>query len=78
MKVIPQKIFENSYLKQDNIKDAFVYNQPDEIKGKNILLIDDICDSKATLKEIGKYLTSLGVKTITPLVIAKTVGGDTL
>ena len=73
-----QKIFENSYLKQDNIKDAFVYIQPDEIKDKNILLIDDICDSKATLKEIGRYLTFLGVNKITPLVIAKTVGGDTL
>jgi len=40
------------------------------------LLFDDICDSYATIKEIGKYLTNLGAAKIAPLVIAKTVGGD--
>jgi len=47
-----------------------------EIHGKNILLIDDIYDSGATIKEIGKYLTQLGAVKIAPVVIAKTVGGD--
>ncbi len=71
-----QKIFENAYLKSDNVKDAFVYKKPEEIKGKNILLIDDIFDSGATVKEIGRYLTNLGAIKIVPLVIARTVGGD--
>ncbi len=44
--------------------------------GKSILLIDDIYDSGATIKEIGKMLTKKGAKLIAPLVIAKTVGGD--
>jgi len=39
-------------------------------------LIDDIYDSGATIKEIGKFLTKLGASCIAPLVIAKTVGGD--
>lgn len=71
-----QKIFENSYLKSDNVKDAFTLKNPHEISGKTILLIDDIFDSGATIKEIGKYLTNLGVSKIAPLVIARTVGGD--
>lgn len=71
-----QKVFENNYLKSDNVKDAFVYKVPDEIKGKTILLVDDIFDSGATIKEIGKYLSNLGASKIAPLVIAKTVGGD--
>ncbi len=71
-----QKIFENSYLKTDNVKGAFIYNFPAEIQGKSILLIDDIFDSGATVKEIGRYLTTLGALKIAPLVIAKTVGGD--
>jgi ATP-dependent DNA helicase RecQ len=71
-----QKIFENSYLKSDNVKDAFIYNSPAEINGKSILLIDDIFDSGATIKEIGRYLTNLGAVKIAPLVIARTVGGD--
>ncbi|MBA7486402.1 ATP-dependent RNA helicase DbpA [subsurface metagenome] len=71
-----QKVFENSYLKADNVKDAFTYNNPTEIKDKSVLLIDDIFDSGATVKEIGRYLTNSGAKKIAPLVIAKTVGGD--
>ena len=45
------------------------------VKGKTIILIDDIFDSGATLEEIGKQLTKCGAKYIVPLVIAKTVGG---
>jgi ATP-dependent DNA helicase RecQ len=71
-----QKVFENSYLKADNVKDAFTIKTPDEIKGKTILLIDHIFDSGATVKEIGRYLTNLGASKIAPLVIARTVGGD--
>lgn len=71
-----QKVFENAYLKADNVKGAFVCNNPEEIKGKSILLIDDIFDSGATVKEIGKILTNLGALKIAPLVIARTVGGD--
>ncbi|MDD4969478.1 MAG: RecQ family ATP-dependent DNA helicase [Paludibacter sp.] len=71
-----QKVFENHYLKHDNVADAFIYESPEEIEDKNILLIDDIFDSGATIKEIGKYLTKLGAASIAPLVIARTVGGD--
>jgi ATP-dependent DNA helicase RecQ len=71
-----QKVFENSYLKSDNVKDAFMIRAPDEVKGKTILLIDDIFDSGATIKEIGRYLSNFGVIKIAPLVIARTVGGD--
>ena len=71
-----QKVFENAYLKSDNVKDAFVIITPDEVSGKTILLIDDIFDSGATIKEIGRYLSNLGAEKIAPLVIARTVGGD--
>ena len=71
-----QKVFENSYLKQENVSNAFSYHNPKEISGKKIILFDDICDSYATIKEIGKFLTNLGAVKIAPIVIAKTVGGD--
>jgi len=69
-----QKIFQNGALKSENIKDAFEIDI--DIMDKSILLIDDIFDSGATIKEIGKMLTKKGAKIIAPLVIAKTVGGD--
>lgn len=72
----PQKIFKNGYLKRDNVANKFHYTSPNEIFGKSIILIDDIFDSGATIKEIGKVLTGYGADKIAPLVIAKTVGGD--
>jgi ATP-dependent DNA helicase RecQ len=69
-------VFQNGWLKQDNVKDAFSYLSPEEIKGKRIILLDDIFDSGATMKEIGKMLTAMGAETIVPVAIAKTVGGD--
>jgi ATP-dependent DNA helicase RecQ len=73
-----QKIFESVISKRDNVKDAFDYQPTAEIEGKNIILIDDIFDSGATIKEIGSLLTKLGAAMIAPLTIAKTVGGDKL
>lgn len=72
----PQKTFKSAISKKDNVKNKFVYETPDEIVGKKILLIDDIFDSGYTIKEIGKYLTNIGAEVIAPLVIARTVGGD--
>jgi len=72
----PQKVFQNSFLKKDNVAEAFTYTEPSELLGKSVLLIDDIFDSGATIKEIGKLLTNFEAEIIAPLVIAKTVGGD--
>lgn len=73
---LPQKIFHSGITKKDNVHAKFAYENPDELIGKSILLIDDIFDSGYTIKEIGQYLTNLGAIEIAPLVIAKTVGGD--
>ncbi len=71
-----QKIFANNFLKKDNVSGAFSFENPEILIGKSILLIDDIYDSGATIKELGKLFTNFGVVKIAPLVIAKTVGGD--
>ncbi|MCI0693286.1 RecQ family ATP-dependent DNA helicase [candidate division KSB1 bacterium] len=70
----PQKVFQNSLLKRDNVKDAFTHEKPEEIAGASILLVDDIFDSGATIREIAKVLHGLGAIKITPLAIAKTIG----
>ena len=71
-----QKIFQNSYLKKENLKNVFTVLKPAEIMDKRILLIDDVFDSGATMGAAGKYLSSLGAREVIPSVIAKTVGGD--
>lgn len=71
-----QKVFENGYLKSDNVSGAFSFNNPGVLAGKSIILVDDIFDSGATIKELGKLFTNFGVIKIAPMVIARTVGGD--
>jgi ATP-dependent DNA helicase RecQ len=38
--------------------------------------VDDIFDSGATIKELGRLFTTFGAIKIAPIVIARTVGGD--
>ncbi len=71
-----QKDFENGYLKAENVGGAFSFNNPSVLAGKSILLVDDIFDSGATIKELGKLFTNFGATKIAPIVIARTVGGD--
>lgn len=68
-----QKVFETAYLKAQNCNGAFEVIE--DIKGKSILLIDDIFDSGHTIKSIATLLKSKGARKIAPMVIAKTVGG---
>ena len=75
-KTQPQKIFKNAYLKKDNVAHKFDYSTPNDLIGKTVIIIDDIFDSGATIKEIGNVLTRYGAVKIAPLTIARTVGGD--
>lgn len=72
----PQRLLGNGYLKHDNVKGAFAYHDPAELSDKTILLVDDVCDSGHTIKEIGRYLSRHNVAAITPLVIAQIVNSD--
>lgn len=69
-----QKMFQNSFSKQENVTGAFDVDK-DIVTRKTIVLLDDIYDSGATLKEVGRLLTQKGAKFVVPIVIAKTVGG---
>lgn len=72
----PQKYFRNAISKEENLQGVFTLSESDKIKGKEILLIDDVFDSGQTIKVLGCLLSSIGAKGVTPLVIAKTVASD--
>lgn len=71
-----QKFFESSYWKKDNVADLFDIHE--DLEGKKVLIVDDVYDSWCTVKEIWKLLFQKWVKLSAPLVIAKTISGDSI
>jgi len=59
--------------RQKNVRMAFQIDTKfkDSLKGKNVILIDDVMTSGSTLNECSKVLKSRGVKHITALTIAR-------
>lgn len=57
--------------RRKNIQDAFVFNSKQEVKGKIILLVDDIATTGATLFECAKILKQNGAKKVFATVIAR-------
>ncbi len=54
-----------------NIANAFIVPDPSLIAGRNIILIDDVFTSGATMSEAAQTLKAAGAKKILALVIAK-------
>ena len=57
--------------RKDNIKDAYIINEKNKIKGKKIILFDDIYTTGSTVNEISKKLKESGANEILVIVIAK-------
>ena len=61
----------NSKERQENIRDAYFIFDNNKLKGKNIILFDDIFTTGATVNEISRILKNAGVNKILVLVLAK-------
>lgn len=66
-----QVSIKNRQARLKNLQGAFEIKNPDLIKNKNILLIDDISTTGATIKECKKVLRTAGAKKIIGLVVAR-------
>ena len=60
--------------KQANVRGAFALNE--NLRGKHILLVDDLYDSGATLQEAARVLQRGGVASIVVLTLTKTIHTD--
>ncbi|MEE8131881.1 MAG: phosphoribosyltransferase family protein [Candidatus Paceibacterota bacterium] len=61
----------NQEARNKNIVGCFKIRNPELIKGKNIILVDDVFTSGATMNEAVRVLKSYGAKKIIALVLAK-------
>lgn len=59
--------------RQTNLKDSLRANNPSEIKDRIVLLIDDVCTTRATIKECSRELKFSGAKRVYVLTVATTL-----
>jgi ComF family protein len=57
--------------RRDNVKGAFAVSRPEAVKGKNILLIDDLFTTGATAKECARVLRRAGAARVEVLTVAR-------
>lgn len=68
---LSQMKIRNYQERQKNIQDAFAVLKSEEIKHKNILLVDDVATTGATLLECARVLKAAGARKISAIVIAR-------
>jgi ComF family protein len=56
-----------------NIKNAFGVENPDQIRGKRVLLMDDVYTTGATVNECAKTLLSSGTERVDVLTLARAI-----
>ena len=68
---LPQSNLNSKEEKFTNIKGAFKLTHPSELKGKGVLLIDDLFTSGSTVNECSKTLLEAGAQNIMVLALAR-------
>lgn len=61
--------------RQHNVKNAYAVKNPEKIKGKTIMLIDDIMTTGATINECAKELKKYGAKEVIAIALLYSVRG---
>ena len=63
----------NAFERQQNVKDAFRVIDPSALKGKTVVLVDDVLTTGSTMRACAKSLDSAGVAKILALTAAATL-----
>jgi ComF family protein len=61
----------NREMRRKNIRDAFAVMHPEQIKGKSILLVDDVYTTGATVNECARILKKAGAEWVGVLSVAR-------
>jgi competence protein ComFC len=56
--------------RRENVQDAFALTKPEQFREKNILLVDDVITTGATLSECAKVLWKNGAKKVSAVTLA--------
>lgn len=67
----PQTELKSSRERAENVQDCFAAPQPEKVRGRRILLVDDVTTSGATFFAAAKALKAAGARSILALAAAK-------
>jgi ComF family protein len=70
IETIPQARIDNRKRRLENIRGAFIIEKPEMVKGRTVLVIDDVTTTGGTLNEIINILKKAGAKKVLGLAIA--------
>ena len=68
---VPQVKIENRSDRLSNVYGLYACSNPELFRGRNIILIDDVCTTGATLNECARILKNAGAVSVTALVVAR-------
>jgi ComF family protein len=60
--------------RRENVNKAFAVHHPEDIKGKRIVLVDDVYTTGATVRECARVLRQAGAREVTVLTVARARG----
>jgi ComF family protein len=68
---LSQMKIKNYQDRRKNIQDVFALQELAEVHGKNVLLVDDVATTGATLLECAKVLKTAGARKVSAIVVAR-------
>ena len=66
----------NSAQQEDNIRNSTAVTDSWSVRGKSILLVDDMVDSRWTFTVVAAELLEAGASSVYPFALVKTGSGD--
>lgn len=67
----PQAELEDRPERLSNVRGLYICKQPESIKGRQVILVDDVCTTGATLNECARVLKEAGATHVSALVVAR-------
>jgi len=68
---IPQSLVKDKARRRKNIKNVFCCQNRELVKGRKVIIVDDVCTTASTLKECARVLSRAGAKEVWGLVLAR-------
>jgi ComF family protein len=62
--------------REDNVRGAFRITQPDVVRGRRVLVVDDVITTGATVSAVARVLKRAGARDVDVLAFARAIPGD--